>query len=328
MPDRTRARPAWAHPDAHRILPTDAPRHEWLTARRQGIGGSDASTIAGVGYGSLFELWLDKTGRLPDEPETPAMRFGRLAEPLLRDAFTAETGIDVRRVGLLQSKARPWQQVSLDGLTSDGGILEMKTAGWRLAGDWADGQTADHAEVQIQHALAVTGRSHGWAIALIERDFHIRRVERDDALIDTLTAMERAFWEDCVLPDREPVLTAADLDVTRRLHPAVTDLDTAWADPDWLRGLLADRADAAANVKAAKDALAALDATLIHAIGDHEAIGARVDGQPLIYATRKTITSRRLDLDALRAAHPDIADQHTHSAESRRLHVPAKPRKA
>ena len=94
------ARPTWAHPDAHRILPTDAPRHEWLTARRQGIGGSDASTIAGVGYGSLFELWLDKTGRLPDEPETPAMRFGRLAEPLLRDAFTAETSNTPHPLGI------------------------------------------------------------------------------------------------------------------------------------------------------------------------------------------------------------------------------------
>ena len=325
MPTLTRSR--WACPDATRLLPADAPRHEWLTARRQGIGGSDASTIAGVGYGSLFELWLDKTGRLPDEPETPAMRFGRLAEPLLRDAFTAETGIDVRRVGLLQSKARPWQQVSLDGLTSDGGILEMKTAGWRLAGDWADGQTADHAEVQIQHALAVTGRSHGWAIALIEREFHVRRVERDDALIATLTEMERAFWQECVLADVEPALTAADLDVTRRLHPTVTDLDTAWADPDWLRGLLADRADALANLQAAKDALAAIDATLIHAIGDHEAIGARVDGQPLIYATRKTITSRRLDLDALRAEEPETAEKYTRPSISRRLHVPARPKK-
>ena len=325
MPTLTRSR--WACPDATRLLPADAPRHEWLTARRQGIGGSDASTIAGVGYGSLFELWLDKTGRLPDEPETPAMRFGRLAEPLLRDAFTAETGIDVRRVGLLQSKARPWQQVSLDGLTSDGGILEMKTAGWRLAGDWADGQTADHAEVQIQHALAVTGRSHGWAIALIEREFHVRRVERDDALIATLTEMERAFWEGCVLADVEPALTAADLDVTRRLHPAVTDLDTTWVDPQWLRDLLADRADAHANLQAAKDALAAIDATLIHAIGDHEAIGAIEGEQHLIYATRKNITSRRLDLDALRAEEPETAEKYTRPSISRRLHVPARPKK-
>ena len=325
MPTLTRSR--WACPDATRLLPADAPRHEWLTARRQGIGGSDASTIAGVGYGSLFELWLDKTGRLPDEPETPAMRFGRLAEPLLRDAFTAETGIDVRRVGLLQSKARPWQQVSLDGLTSDGGILEMKTAGWRLAGDWADGQTADHAEVQIQHALAVTGRSHGWAIALIEREFHVRRVERDDALIATLTEMERAFWEGCVLADVEPALTAADLDVTRRLHPTVTDLDTTWVDPQWLRDLLADRADAHANLQAAKDALAAIDATLIHAIGDHEAIGAIEGDQHLIYATRKNITSRRLDLDALRAEEPETAEKYTRPSISRRLHVPARPKK-
>lgn len=325
MPTITRS--PWSHPDATRVLPADADRATWLAERRKGIGGSDASTIAGVGYGSLFELWLDKTGRVPEQPETPAMRFGRLAEPLLREAFTAETGLDVRRVGLLRSKARPWQQASLDGLTSDGGILEMKTAGWRLGRDWADGQTADHAEVQLQHGMAVSGRGHGYAIALIEREFHVRRVERDDALIATLTEMERAFWQECVLADVEPALTAADLDVTRRLHPTVTDLDTTWVDPQWLRDLLADRADAHANLQAAKDALAAIDATLIHAIGDHEAIGAIEGEQHLIYATRKNITSRRLDLDALRAEEPDTAEKYTRPSISRRLHVPARPKK-
>ena len=43
-------------------------RKEWLEWRRMGIGGSDASVIAGVNpFRSIFDLWLDKTGQ--KEPE-------------------------------------------------------------------------------------------------------------------------------------------------------------------------------------------------------------------------------------------------------------------
>lgn len=35
-------------PDSDEVLPVDADRDAWLDARREGIGGSDASAIAGV----------------------------------------------------------------------------------------------------------------------------------------------------------------------------------------------------------------------------------------------------------------------------------------
>ena len=85
--------------------------------------------------------------------------------------------------------------------------------------------------------------------------------------------------------------------------------------------------DVCLSCHAAKDALAAIDATLIHAIGDPEASGAIEGEQHLIYATRKNITSRRLDLDALRAEEPETAEKYTRPSISRRLHVPARPKK-
>ena len=120
----------WAMPDAQIVLPADAPRGRWLSVRRSGLGGSDASTVVGVNrWSSRYELWLDKTGRLEEQAPNARMIAGQKLEPVLRSWFTDETGISIRRQGLVRSKARPWQMVSLDGLTEDGGIFEGKTLG-------------------------------------------------------------------------------------------------------------------------------------------------------------------------------------------------------
>ena len=167
-------------PDSDEVLPADADRDAWLDTRREGIGGSDASTIAGVNpYTTLYELWLDKTGYDVETRYTPEMRFGHLIEPVARQVFTEDIGVGVTLAGLQRSRSRPWQQHTPDGLTDDGGLLEIKSVGWREAHNWDDGQVADHAEVQVQHGMAVTGLTHAWVVAVIEREFIFRRVDRN-----------------------------------------------------------------------------------------------------------------------------------------------------
>jgi len=123
-------------------------------------------------------------------------------EPVLRQVFTEDTGLVVHRRGLMRSKAHPFMQVSLDGNVGDGGIFESKTTNWRLKDQWDDDQVSDHAEVQVQHGLAVTGRSHAHVVALIDgSNFQVRRVERDDRFISLLTEMEEEFV-DPVRPGR------------------------------------------------------------------------------------------------------------------------------
>ena len=49
-------------------------KREWLKWRRMGIGGSDASVIAGVNpFRSVFQLWKEKTGQA--EPEEICRRI-------------------------------------------------------------------------------------------------------------------------------------------------------------------------------------------------------------------------------------------------------------
>ncbi len=296
----------WSCPGSTLVLPASAPRQKWLDARRSGIGGSDASTVAGVNrWGSKYELWLDKTGRAPEKPVTMAMRMGNVLEPVVSDLFVEETRIATRRAGLMVSRTRPFQMVSVDRLTDDGGLLECKTTNWRLADEWDDDQVADHAEVQTQHALAVTGRSHAWVAVLIDgHDFRFQRVERDEQLIGVLTGMEERFWVDHVLADVAPPMEARSLDIVKDLN-AVVARETAQAtDPDRVRALLAARADAKARAKGADDEAAVAEAELIAMTGDAEAL---LDGDRTLL-TRKangTFAAARFA-----AAQPDVAAQY------------------
>jgi putative phage-type endonuclease len=315
----TTRRGAWACPDAVQTLPADAPRDAWLAERRRGIGGSDASTIAGVNrWSSRYELWLDKTGRLPERPETVEMRMGRVLEPVVRELFTEETGIPVRRAGLMVSRTHPWQRVSVDGLTADGGLFEAKTTNWRMAEEWDDDQVADHAEVQVQHALAVTGRSHAWVAVLIDgRRFEFRRVERDEHLILVLTGMEERFWTEHVLADVAPPMEPNALEVVKDQYRTV-ELDAVEAtDAARVRDILARRAAGKAMEKAGQQQAATAEAELVALIGAAEAL--TVDGHPV--ATRKQITAHRLNGKALAADHPDLVEQYTRPAPYRRLHI-------
>lgn len=317
-------------PDCTFILPSDADRDDWLDARREGIGSSDASTIAGVNpYSTLYELWLDKTGRGFEQPYTAEMRFGHLIEDDARQVFTEDTGIDVTVPGLARSNTRSWQQCTVDGLTSDGGVLEIKSVGWRLAHLWDDEQVADHAEVQVQWAMDVTGRRHAWVVAVIEREFVFRRVEYDPALAATVRAMGSEFWHENVLGDEEPALVAADLNVVKRRNPAATSGRVKASQTSWLDDTLTAYAEAKMAVKTAEEEKDRIEAELIDYIGDAESAGTiDDDGDILITVTRKNITRNGFDTASLREAHPDLYEQYATTTTHRRLSVLARPRKA
>jgi len=316
----------WANPGADLVLRADAPREQWLAARRLGIGGSDASVIAGVGYGSRYALWLDKTGRAPEERVTEQMRWGTLMEPVLRQVFTEDTGLVVHRRGLMRSKTHPFQQVSLDGNVGDGGIFESKTTNWRLKDQWDDDQVSDHAEVQVQHGLAVTGRSHAHVVALIDgSNFQVRRVERDDRFISLLTEMEEEFWTRYVLGDTEPPVDAAALPAVKTRWSLV-ERDLTVADQELVAPLLADFRAAKAAIKAAQEQSDLLEAQVRELIGSGEVLVAG----GLAWATcvaNGTFSSKRFttehpdlaaalttkpsfDLDRVKTEHPDLYAQY------------------
>ncbi len=191
-------------------------REEWLQWRTCGIGGSDASIIAGVNpYTSVYQLWQYKTGRgIPKETENEYIHFGTILEPVIKKEFTARTGLKVRnRKAIYQSDEHPFMIADLDGVVNDHGemcVFEAKTASAYKLEVWEKGVPLEYM-YQIQHYLAVTGWKRAYIAALIGGNHFIYHViERDEALIDKIIQMEREFWERYVLPLKEPPMDGAE----------------------------------------------------------------------------------------------------------------------
>lgn len=218
----------WASPEARLLLRADAPREAWLRYRRSGIGSSDASTVLGLNrWSSPYVVWAEKRGLLPPEPQNEAMELGHLLEPVIVGRWSEKSGIPIRKAGLMANRDRPWQLASVDRLAACGGIVEAKTLSYRVAEEWDDGQTPDHAEVQVQHQMAVTGRDHAHVVGLQDgRTWLERLIRRDDDLIPDMVKIETEFWA-MVLDGVEPPIdgSAMTTDALNARWPALAETE-------------------------------------------------------------------------------------------------------
>lgn len=289
----------------------DTPREEWLRLRRDGIGGSDALAVLGLDpWKTRMEVYLDKTGDdRADREQTDRMRWGQISEGGIAEWFTEQSGIRVRRCGLMMHEARPWQRVSVDRLTADGGLLEIKNTNYHRRREWEDEEgevVADGAEAQAQHALAVTGLPHAWVAASIGGDPPvIRRIERDDAFISLLTAAEEEFWR-LVESRTAPALEGrASADLIARLYPEAEDGATAELSAADV-ALLHEYRKELANENAAGDRKDEIKAVITAAMGD--AAVAMHEGQVVArWANRKRTSVPKEKIAVLREKYPDVA---------------------
>lgn len=287
----------WKVPNAKLILSADASRQDWLNTRRDYLGGSDMAEITGASsFTTPFAIWQDKTSTEdPVEEQKDIFWFGQEVEPLLAARFTADTGIATRNVGTYVSKEHPWAMANPDRLTADGGVLEIKTTGIYTdkAKDWKAGEVPDNAYVQTQFYLGVTGRSHAWFIALVDRTPHIiGPVERDEKLIAEIMATGAEFWAYVESNTPPPVdlstVTADELNVR---YPHILDPESCAEAP--LPELVTDDLQRLTAVKdtekSIKDERTAIETRLKAVIGDHEYL--TVNGRPV--ARWQSVAGRR-----------------------------------
>lgn len=192
-------------------------RHTWLAIRNQGIGSSDSACVLGLSpYKSALELWLEKTRRKPPENLTDkeSVFWGTVLEPVIADAYAKKMSATVRRVNaILQHPQHPFMQANLDREVrfADGttGILEIKTAGWRMAPLWEEGVPEAY-QCQVLHQLAVTGKPWADVAVLIGgQDFRVFRIFPDQEKIAALIDVETAFWR-CVENQTPPHVDHSD----------------------------------------------------------------------------------------------------------------------
>lgn len=236
-PPTTTKSKSWACTAARQVLPAVVAHERWLSRRRDGLGASEASVIAGINpWSNLTELYAEKVHGIT-KPDNAIMRVGRDLEGYVLSRFREATGLRTRRIGMLASREHPWMLASLDGLTDDGGLIEAKTTTSDHRGEWVDDYgldtVPDHYLLQVQWQLKVSGRSHGWVACLFldTREFIVRRVARDEDLINLLVALGHDFWHDHVLPQVAPPLDSGASPVMRRLHPAAEVPSREGGDP-------------------------------------------------------------------------------------------------
>lgn len=200
-------------------------RAAWLEERRKSIGGSDAAGIIGLSkWSSPYMVWADKTGRLPDKPDTEAMRIGRDLEDYVARRWMEETGKRCKRLpAILRNPAYPFAHADIDRLViGESAGLECKTTSDLDLRQYSGGEFPEKYYVQCVHYLAVTGLRRWYlAVLVFGRGFFTYTLERDEAEIAALMAAERDFWAD-VESDTPP------------------EIDGSYATSDTLQAIYAD----------------------------------------------------------------------------------------
>lgn len=188
-------------------------KEEWLKNRQAGIGGSDASAIAGLNpWKSSIQLYMDKKEDNPKEIKSLRMELGNRLEGLVAELFTEETGLKVRNVnGILKNEQYPFALANIDrAIVGEKAFLECKTTNSFALKEWEEG-VPPHYEIQCLHYMAITGATHCYIAALIgNSDFIWHKIERDQETIDYLMQIEKEFWEENILKDIVPLPDGTD----------------------------------------------------------------------------------------------------------------------
>ena len=198
-------------------------RADWLSARRTGIGGSDAAKIVlsseQYTYADPGALYLDKIGE-GEEESAPSLqaRHGTWCEEFVAQLYEEATGNRVHRLNrMFRSEEHPFMIADIDRkLYGKREGLECKTIGEFAARkrltdpetgetSWTDrfvegdmlGSLQNKLEwyCQMQHYMAVTGWDM-WHLAVLigNRKFLWYDVPRDQEWIDAMIAEEEDFW--------------------------------------------------------------------------------------------------------------------------------------
>lgn len=311
-------------------------RSEWLAARRQGIGGSDVAAILGLAppaWGSAWALWADKTGLVPvrDEP-TEAMQLGTDLEPIIATWFHRATGLYVHgEQTKVTHPEQTWAFAHVDGFVADAadhpggphdpygpplGIFEAKYDG---GAPWDE--IPVHYQCQVQWSLYVSGMERAWMAVMHlpfgRPRFRIYDVERNEADIELLSERCADFWFNAVVAGRAPLADGSRA-TTETLAAAwqpqgieVTDIDEL---ADVVEHLRAERSAVRAHEAEVREAENLLKAAL------GEATEGIVDGELVI--SWRSQQRRSIDVKALRADHPELADKYEITKDHRvlRLH--------
>ena len=133
----------------------------WHAWRSGGIGASEIAIVMGVSpFGNVYDLWLDKTGQLPEYKKFKgnfATDRGNRLEPIARDMFERKIGLKFPPE-IFEHKRYSFIRASLDGVNHDvKRVIEIKVPGKAAHQKALSGEVPEYYWPQVQQQMLVTG---------------------------------------------------------------------------------------------------------------------------------------------------------------------------
>ena len=205
---------------------------KWLAARPFSIGSSEAAGACGLSsYTTPLHIYARKTGELAETEDNDAMWWGRKLEPIILERWLEKSGRKVLQYPcpMFRRDGFAFQTATPDAILYGGEGVEIKSTTWRRAGELgAEGTDEAPAEwvLQCQQAMAVCDLNAMYLVVLIDKDrIWEGRVERNEALIERITAAEAELWDR--IQRRDPPEPSwqhdATPDLVKALSKAVND---------------------------------------------------------------------------------------------------------
>ena len=270
-------------------------REEWLKARKEGIGASDAAAVCGVSpWQTQLEVYLDKTTDVTEDDfeKKPWLKLGQKLEPVIAELYSEKTGAELALPPALQ-RHKEFQYIMANPdrtRTDDSRNVQCKSAAFRDPELWGEEGSDEIPEwylVQVQHEMTVCGANlTDLAVLFGGREFCVYSVPYDKAMADEILDVERKFWNEHVIPEVPP---QPDFEhaTTVALIKAMYGVDESKIVdlPDIANTIVADYNNAAEAMKLAKKEQDEAKAKLLSLMG--EAAVANIEGGPTI--TRKMV---------------------------------------
>jgi len=265
-----------------------APENEqaWLELRTKDITSTEIGALFGISpYMTAFELWhRKKDGVVVKIDQNERMRWGNALQDAIALEIAKDQGWTVRRMNEYIRDPEARIGASFDfSIEDSNGLLEIKNVdGLVFRNDWTvddqgNMQAPLHIEIQVQHQLAVSGRSVCYIGALVGgNDLQLIKRTRDEAVITAIKERVGQFWAsiEANIPP-EPDFMADSEFIGKLFGYATPGKVVDISADDRLAQLAAQYRAFGDTIKMAEAGRDAIKAELLTVIGDAEkALGA------------------------------------------------------
>lgn len=192
------------------ILSIEQGSEAWHKLRSEHIGASEAASIMDVDpWISRYQRWQQKIGLLPPQEETEAMRRGKELEPVAREEFYNQTGIQTWPV-VIKNIKYPYLLASMDGvqLSMLGYVqyaVEIKVPGKKTHEMAMNDIIPEHYQWQLLHQMIVCDLQTIFYFSWNETSSKILEFSRDPDMEKRYLEQAEEFWKSVQDPVGKPI---------------------------------------------------------------------------------------------------------------------------